>query len=219
MRKSLVSIAVLALIGAGSAALAEDAIGTVKSVNEAENMVTLRDGTSYRFQRLNTSSPLDGLRNGDAVHIVWRPDGSGRTGLEINATSDLQAVGKIASMDAQNSTVTLNDGRVYHFAASQTLRSEMSAYGPGDTIRIAYHKEGGQLMGDSIGSTASQVANGVIRSVGANSVTLDDGRIYAFNGPHRALSTLKAGDRVQIIWAQSGDTRLGEAISPFEVEG
>jgi len=222
MRRSLVSIAVLAMIGAGSAALAEDTIGTVKSVNETENLVTLRDGSSYTFDRINTSSPLDGIQSGDTVHILWRPDGSGRTGIAINATSDLQAVGKIKSTDMANDTVTLNDGRTYHFEESEAIRSEIGAYHPGDTIRIAYHEEDGLLKGDSIGSTESHVADGVIKSIGANSVTLKDGTTYSFNEsrePRHVLPEFKAGDHVRIVWAPSGTARMGEAISPVEVEG
>ncbi|TCP40025.1 DUF1344 domain-containing protein [Rhodovulum marinum] len=217
MQTKLVPLTLVALISASSAALAEHSIGYVQSVDQGSNTLTLSDGSSYTFNRNNTQSPLSGLTHGDTVDVLWQHVGGGREGRAISPVSGLQAVGTLQSADPAGNSVTLTDGRMFHFPDSTDTNTVLASLKPGDVVHIAFHDGSGRLLGDSIGTTGADHATGTIASVTNDTVTLSDGSSYSFadtHGAHDKLADFKAGDRVDILWVQSGDSRTGASISP-----
>jgi len=217
MQTNLIPLTFVALIAASGAALAEHSIGDVRAVDPAANTVTLSDGSTYTFYRNDTQSPLSGLKPGDSVNILWQPRGAGREGKAISPISGMTATGRLGSVDSAAKSVTLSDGRVFHFPESTDTNSMLASLQPGDVVRIAFHQGSGRLLGDSIGTTGADHVTGTISSVTVDTVRLADGTSYTFPDTHsakRALADFKAGDRVDILWVQSGDRRTGASISP-----
>lgn len=71
------------------------------------------------------------------------------------------------------------------------------------------------------GAAFASEVTGMLKSIdeAAMTVTLEDGTVYMIPADQQdqfreTLSGLKAGDQVQITWAQQGDKLMIEAISP-----
>lgn len=69
------------------------------------------------------------------------------------------------------------------------------------------------------GAAFAEDATGKIMAIdhATMTVTLEDGSVYKFDSKDEykgALSGLRAGDKVLIVWSDANGTRAGEAISP-----
>ncbi|ARE38621.1 hypothetical protein RGUI_0480 [Rhodovulum sp. P5] len=217
MKKSLLPLTFAVIVAASSAAFAGHSIGQIQSIDHTANAVTLMDGTTYSFVRSDNDNPLNGLRPGNTVDILWLQNGNARVGKSLSPMSGDYATGTIQSLDPVAATVTLNDGRIFHFAQSSETNATLGAVRPGDVVSVAYHEASGTLRGDALGTVGGDHVTGTIASITGDTVTLKDGSSYVFSDRHsmrQSLATLKAGDRVDILWAPSGQLRMGNAISP-----
>jgi len=79
MRKSLIPFIVLASLGTATAALALDATGTIKSIDQTNMTITLSDGTVYHFADTKTmQDQLSGVKPNDHVKLTWDMVGQDR---------------------------------------------------------------------------------------------------------------------------------------------
>jgi hypothetical protein len=83
MRKSLFPLVTFAVLSVAGAALANEATGTIKMVDEAKHMVTLTDGSMYVFgTSKEMTTALESFKAGDKVKITWtKAAGAAKTAL------------------------------------------------------------------------------------------------------------------------------------------
>ena len=79
MRTFVIPAAAVALLGAISAASAADAVGVIKSIDAAKDMVTLDNGSSYTAP---SSMKLSDFKVGQKVNITYSASGAK---MEISA--------------------------------------------------------------------------------------------------------------------------------------
>lgn len=219
MRAHLLSTAVLAALFAGGMAFADETIGTIKSVDEAANTVTLQDGTVYTFE--NTSGRhemLGGYLPGDKVAIDWAMRGEVHAATAMSPDFAAGVTGKIKAVDDAASMVTLESGSVYTFQNAKGEKAHLGGFKPGDEVTIVVAKEGGKEIGRSIASHTSADVSGKVKAIDEveRTVTLEDGTIYSFQGEKGKevhLGGFKVGDMVKIEAVNVGSSHIATAIS------
>jgi hypothetical protein len=68
MRKLVLPVAVVALVAAVSVAYAADAVGVIKSIDTAKDMITLDNGSSYWA---SSAVKLSGFKVGEKVDVTY----------------------------------------------------------------------------------------------------------------------------------------------------
>lgn len=220
MRTPLISAALLAAMFAGGIAFADETIGTIKSVDEAAQTVTLENGTVYTFdKKANTFEMLGGYLPGDKVTIEWALDGAIHKASAMSPDFAAGVTGKIKAVDEVKSTVTLENGTAYTFQNQKGEKAKLGGYKAGDEVTIIVTKQGGKEIGRSIASHSSAVVSGKVKAINEaeRTVTLENGKVYSFQGKKGAevhLGGFKVGDMVKIDVIDIGNSHLATAISP-----
>ena len=80
MKRLLAAVSVAALFAAASPAFAEEARGTVKSVDAAERTLILEDGTEFM---LSEGINIDSLMEGDEVSVSYEESDGQKTATEV----------------------------------------------------------------------------------------------------------------------------------------
>ncbi len=88
MFKKIVPLAVVVVLGFGSAASALNDTGTIASVNTVGDTVTLTDGSTFSFDDADYADRLSSFKPGDQVAISWHHVG---TAMEASSISPVNA--------------------------------------------------------------------------------------------------------------------------------
>lgn len=80
MKKFLGAVSALALFAAVGVANAEEATGTVSTIDETTNMLTLEDGTQYM---LGEGVSTEGLAPGTEVTVTFEEQDGQRTATQV----------------------------------------------------------------------------------------------------------------------------------------
>lgn len=217
MKKSVFSAALVAAMFAGGFAQAAATSGTIKSIDNPAEAVTLENGVTYTFDQDMYRHPvLDGYRPGDKVTVVWSKMGDKHVALALSPDHSSGVAGKIKAVDPANRTVTLENGTVYTFDNVDGEDIDLSGFRAGDDVTIQAVTQGDKEMGRSIASTSSAEVTGKVQSAdqGAMTLTLEDGTVYHFADDSGVdVSGFLPGDMVKITALTLGTTHIARAVS------
>jgi hypothetical protein len=221
MRKQLLSATLMSSLIFGGAALAEETLGTIVSIDPAGNAVTLNDGNEYVFADSasdNDGGPLlAGYSVGDMVMVNWTMQGDRRVARSIGGSAAVSEMGVIADIDTAGRTVTLADGRMFSFPDRDGAEApDISGFTVGDSVEITAAMEGDGMVGLSIASAVSTQVTGTVAAMdeGEFSVTLDDGNTYVFpTEMNDRLRNFAVGDMVTITAVETGTDMMMQGLS------
>lgn len=223
MKRTVFTVLAVTLALAG-VARAETSVGRISTISPDDRTVVLRDGQSFDFSQASESRPLAGYLPGDSVAIQWNASGDKMIGESISSTSVHHTVGRIDSIHGTD--VKLSDGVTYSFANTDDMKSRLSGFRPGDSVRIATADSsyGNKTQGLSIGGNhgADQIV-GRIADINApqGKLILDNGQTFTTgHGEHATamLEGFRKGDTVRVLWNESGDDRLAEVVQPVDAQ-
>jgi hypothetical protein len=224
LRVILAGLALSTMTALGTAQAAEVS-GTVQRVDAATRTVYFSDGRVVTLEpgaRLYVGErevPLSDIQPGwvlvtsepPAVPIVTQPSAALATAvpsppaLAAPTAATVNATGVVRQVDAQNGTVTLQDGRVLHVSPGTTLWQPVTlgSVVPGTAVFV---RNAEPL--DFQPATARAVQMGTISTVDASrsQVVLSDGTVVqlrpgaqaTFNGQPLPLTGLRAGDEIVV---------------------
>lgn len=214
MRKSTISVAILAAVFGSSMAFAGVTTGIVQSALPGDS-ITLDNGTVYSLTDESSShSVIDGFLPGDAVTIHWNMQGDAHDILAISPDFSNATSGQISAIDAGAGTVTLADGMSYNFTNGDGAAYDLTGYQVGDAVSIVPGADG---MGRSIAPDFSDGMTGAVQSVdaAAGTLTLADGTMFHFDqDTAEALTGFVVGDMVRVEAHMVGGQHWATAISP-----
>jgi len=221
MRKQLLSATLMSSLIFGGAALAEETLGTIVSIDPAGNAVTLNDGNEYVFADSasdNDGGPLlAGYSVGDMVMVNWTMQGDRRVARSIGGSAAVSEMGVIADIDTAGRTVTLADGRMFSFPDRDGAEApDISGFTVGDSVEITAAMEGDGMVGLSIASAVSTQVTSTVAAMdeGEFSVTLDDGNTYVFpTEMNDRLRNFAVGDMVTITAVETGTDMMMQGLS------
>lgn len=134
-------------IDAMSPDFAASTTGRIATIDQAVNTVTLDNGVTYRFDiGADVENPLAGFRPGDVVSIVATDEGGEQLARSIASHVASDVTGKVATVNAAQSTVTLENGMTYMFDQG----TDIGGYKTGDAVRITALRVGTSMMGQAI---------------------------------------------------------------------
>lgn len=93
MLKKIAPLALVAALGLGSAAQALTDTGTVASVNEVRDTITLTDGATFSFSDEGYAERLKSFKPGDQVSVSWHHVGTAMEATSISPVN-VQYVGE-----------------------------------------------------------------------------------------------------------------------------
>jgi len=191
MKKIIATMTVLASVGMAGLALAEEAgqrnaVGTIKSLDPTNRMITLDDGTTYMA---GEKANFDALKQGSIVRLSCDQT----TDAMSNCSVSSAAMGKIKAADPAARTITLEDGTVYAVPSDMDL----NRFQTGTDVDVGFE----EIDGKRSASSLTLAGEGKIQAVNPDTktLTLEDGTEYTV-GEGVALDTLKPGSDVRVSY-------------------
>ncbi len=164
-------IAMLLSIGLATFASAEEAKGTIASVNAASAQVVIKGVVSNTIYDLSKDARvcLDGgkaklgdLRDGDQAVIEYKKSGNQMIASEVRALRKAsETTGTVRNVNSENSQLVLKGvvkDTTYHLEKNATVwingkEGRLADLREGDQVRVTYESRGDQLMAAAVSLT------------------------------------------------------------------
>jgi len=199
MKKIIATMSVLASFSMVGLAIADQAgqksaMGTIKSLDAANRMITLDDGSTYRA---GEKANFDALKQGGMVRLSCDQKSDGMANCSVSSA----AKGKIKVSDPVARTITLEDSTLYTVPSDMDL----NRFKTGSDVDVGFEEMDGKRSASSL----TLAGEGTIQSVNpdAKTLTFADGTEFTA-GEGVALDTLKPGSNVRVSYDDVGGKKM-----------
>ena len=207
MNRIVSTVTVLASVCIAGLALAQatgqqSTVGTIKSLDSTNRMITLDDGTTYMA---GEKANFDALKQGSLIRLSCDQKADAMSNCSVSSA----ARGKVTASDPAAHTITLEDGTVYTVPSDMDLKR----FQTGADVDVGFEEMDGKRNASSL----TLASEGKIQSVNPDTKTLilDDGTEFTV-GEGVGIDTLKPGSDVRVSY---DDVSGKKTITGIQMKG